>query len=434
MIYVFTHKITSRVRYAFNLVFKDLMQIEYELITNRKEFEERNGAKIAYTLNPVSEAFFIRSKPLLFEQGISDQDINIIPFDRTKAFFGVGGNSMFPFDIFAASFYLAARYEEYLPHKKDHYNRFDADQSLAFNADFLHQPVINIWVNNLVDSLKEVYPDFTIPKRKYQFITTVDVDNAYAYKEKGFVRMIMGYAKSIFTFNYQDFKDRTRTLLGFQKDPYDTFDYQEKLVKEKGLTFIYFFLLGDYGVNDKNISISSNKFQSLIKSVSDHSKVGIHPSFASNTSFKQLQKEVSRLSKTINREIWRSRQHFLKLNLPETYRNLIELDITDDFTMGYASNYGFRAGTCTPFYFYDLDLEVETNLKVHPFAIMEGTLKYYMGIGPQHAIAHYRRLIDEVKMVNGNFISLWHNDSLNDYKQWKGWKKVFEEMIEYGQE
>tara|TARA_B100000683_G_scaffold223903_1_gene221940 strand:- start:18606 stop:19910 length:1305 start_codon:yes stop_codon:yes gene_type:complete len=432
MIYVYTHKITSRVKYAFNLIFKDLMQIDYELITNRKTFEERNGVKLAYTLNPIGTSFFIRSKPLLFEQGIRDQDIAIIPFDRTKAFFGVGGNSMFSFDIFAASFYLASRYEEYLPHKKDHYNRFDADQSLAFHADFLHQPVINIWVNKFVDALKEVYPDFSVPKRDYQFITTIDIDNAYAYKEKGFVRMMMGYAKSLFTLDFKGMKDRTRTLMGFQKDPYDTFDYQEVFVKEKGLTFIYFFLLGDYGINDKNIPVSSHKFQSLIKSVSDHSKIGIHPSFASNASFQQLEKEVGRLSKTINREVTCSRQHFLKLNLPETYRNLIELDITDDYTMGYASNYGFRAGLCTPFCFYDLDLEVETNLKVNPFAIMEGTLKYYMEIGPEHAMAHYRRLIDEVKMVNGNFISLWHNDSLNDQNQWAGWRAVFEEMIEYG--
>ena len=258
---------------------------------------------------------------------------------------------MFPFDIFAASFYLASRYEEYLPHKKDHYNRFDADQSLAFNEGFLHQPVINIWVNKLVEALKELYPDFEIPKRKYKFITTIDVDNAYAYKEKGFVRTLMGYGKAILTLNFQDFRDRTKTLLGIQNDPYDTFDYQEKLVKDQNLTFIYFFLLGDYGVNDKNIPVSNTKFQSLIKSISDHSKIGIHPSFASNNSFNQLEKEVGRLSKVINREIWRSRQHFLKINLPDTYRNLIELDITDDFTMGYASNYGFRAGTCTPFYF-----------------------------------------------------------------------------------
>ncbi len=432
MIYVFTHKVTSRVKYAFNLIFKDLMQVDYELITNRAEFESKEGVKIAYTLNPIGEAFFIRSKPLLFESGINDQDINVVPFDRTIAFFSVGGNSMFPFDVFAASFYLASRYEEYLPHKKDHFNRFDADQSLAFKEEFLHQPVINIWVNKLMELLKEVYPSFEAPVRNYEFITTIDVDNAYAYKEKGFVRMLMGYAKSLLTFNAGDIKDRTKTLLGLQQDPYDTFEYQEKLVKEQGLTFIYFFLLGDYGVNDKNIPVSNKKFQSLIKSVSDHSKIGIHPSFASNENFKLLEKEVGRLSKIINREIWRSRQHFLKLNLPETYRNLIELDITDDFTMGYASNYGFRAGLCTPFYFYDLDLEVETRLKIHPFAIMEGTLKYYMEIGPEHAIVHYKRLIDEVKMVNGQFISLWHNDSLNDYKQWKGWRAVFEEMIEYG--
>ena len=171
MIYVFTHKITSRVRFAFNLIFRDLMQAEFEIITKRQEFDQKKGVKISYTLNPIGDSFFIRSKPLLFEQGINDQDINIIPFHRTKAFFGAGGNSMFPFDIFAASFYLAARYEEYLPHKKDHFNRFDAEQSLAFKEDFLHQPVINICVNKLVEGLQEVYSEFKIPERSYKFIT-----------------------------------------------------------------------------------------------------------------------------------------------------------------------------------------------------------------------------------------------------------------------
>lgn len=434
MIHIFTHKITSRVRYAFNLVFKDVLGLEYTLYKNRKEFEEIEGIKIAYTVNPIENSFFIQSKTLLFEQGINDQEINTFPFDRTKAFFSLGSRSMFPFDIFAASFYLASRYEEYLPHKRDLYNRFDADQSIAQKEGFLHQPVINIWVQKFAQLLQEVYPDFQPEEKKYKFITTIDVDNAYAYLEKGFVRSLMGYGKSFLTFDFKGIKDRTQTLLGTKKDPYDTFDYQKRLVQEQGLTFIYFFLLGDYGVNDKNIPISSRKFRSLIKSISDHSKIGIHPSFASNNSFAQLEKEVGRLNGVINREIWRSRQHFLKLRLPDTYRNLIELDITDDFTMGYASNYGFRAGLCTPFYFYDLDLEVETKLKIHPFAIMEGTLKYYMGIGPENAMPHYKRLIDEVRMVNGEFISLWHNDSLNDYDLWKGWKAVFEEMIEYGKE
>ena len=43
MIYIFTHKITSRVKFAFNLVFRDLMQVDFQIITKRKEFELKEG-------------------------------------------------------------------------------------------------------------------------------------------------------------------------------------------------------------------------------------------------------------------------------------------------------------------------------------------------------------------------------------------------------
>src|SRR3972149_4750237 len=109
-----------------------------------------------------------------------------------------------------------------------------------------------------------------------------------------------------------------------------------------------------------------------------------------------------------------SRQHFLKLTLPETYRNLIDLDITDDYTMGFASQVGFRASICNSFNFYDLDMELETNLKIHPFAVMEGTLKNNMNIHRDDALQKIKQLIDEVKTVNGQFISLWHNDTLSN--------------------
>jgi hypothetical protein len=78
-----------------------------------------------------------------------------------------------------------------------------------------------------------------------------------------------------------------------------------------------------------------------------------------------------------------------------------------------------------------LDVELETKLKVHPFAIMEGTLKYAMHISPEEAMSKIEPLIDEVKAVNGTFISLWHNDTLNNRKIWKGWHRVYERMVEY---
>src|SRR5205814_2896242 len=116
-------------------------------------------------------------------------------------------------------------------------------------------------------------------------------------------------------------------------------------------------------INDKNTPVESKKLQSLIKNLGDYAEVGIHPSYGSNSKEGQLKKEIDRLSKILHKDVHKGRQHFLKLSLPETYRNLIELDITEDYTMGYAFQPGFRASICMPFNFYDLDNEIETKLK-----------------------------------------------------------------------
>ena len=97
--------------------------------------------------------------------------------------------------------------------------------------------------------------------------------------------------------------------------------------------------------------------------------------------------------------------------------------------MGFASQPGFRASICSTYKFYDLELDTETNLNIHPFTYMEGTLKDYMNISPEEAINVIKPLIEEVKAVNGTFIPIWHNESLSDLKRWAGWQKVYEEMI-----
>jgi hypothetical protein len=57
---------------------------------------------------------------------------------------------------------------------------------------------------------------------------------------------------------------------------------------------------------------------------------------------------------------------------------------------------------------------------------MDVTLRYYLKLTPDEAIATYRKFIDTVKAVEGTWINLWHNDSVSDFREWKGWKKVFE--------
>ena len=74
-----------------------------------------------------------------------------------------------------------------------------------------------------------------------------------------------------------------------------------------------------------------------------------------------MKKEKNRLEGITNMQTKRSRQHYLRFSLPETYQQLIDLEIEEDYSMGYASHVGFRASTCTPFYFYDLDFEIQTS-------------------------------------------------------------------------
>ena len=337
----------------------------------------------------------------------------------------------FPFDVFGASFYLISRYEEYLPHIQDHYNRFTAKESLAFKNGFLERPLINIWLNKLLIIIRNKYPDFTPLKREFKFISTIDIDNAYCYLEKGFLRSLGGFLRSIFQMNKDAIKERWRVLTLQQQDPYDTFDKQLELQQKYDLDVIYFILLGDYGLNDKNIPFQSRRFQLLIKNLADHARIGLHPSFGSNYHFDKLKIEIERLQNIIKREVTLSRQHFLKLSLPNTYRNLIDLGIQSDYTMGYASSPGFRASICNPFYFYDLETENRTSLLVFPFIIMDATLKYYLNLNPSESLLLIKRLMLEVKKVEGVFISLWHNETFSEHGDWEDWGDLYEDVLKY---
>ena len=429
MILIYSHKITPRVKYICKHIFTRVLNVEVDFASKVEEFVAFNGPKLSYTKLPLGKEFFIRSNDLLFEQGVNDLDISIQKWDDVPCFFNAGSKSVIPFDIFAASFYLISRYEEYLPHVKDVHERFTAEQSLAFKFRFLDKPVIDIWAFKLREKLQERFPDYLFPQREYTYTSTIDIDNAYAYKHKSFVRSSGGFINDFLKFQLGSFWDRFAVLTNIKKDPNNTFEKILELSKEYKMETIFFFLVGDYTTFDTNVSASKRKFRLLIKHIVDYAKVGLHPSYFTMKESKMLKKEKERLESITNIPTTKSRQHFLRFSLPETYQNLIDLEIYEDYSMGYASNVGFRASTCTPFYFYDLDFEIQTPLKVYPFALMDTTLNDYLGLTPKQSLGRIRDIQNEVKAVNGSFITLFHNESLSGYKRWKGWQRVYETML-----
>jgi hypothetical protein len=430
MLLIYTTSSTPRLRYTFDLIFKEILGIDFSFTHDANEFAASPSSKLNYSHAAFSDELFFYSSGLLFEKGVKEQQISVFDWNNTKAFFATHPKYIFPFDPFAAAFYLVSRYEEYLPHKRDLYDRFDAKESLAFEKGFLNKPLVNIWAKKIKQVIKEKYPETKFAKRSYQYISTIDIDNAYAYREKGLMRTGGAFLRSLSKFNFSEISNRIAVLYGPKKDPYDTYDLLDSIQQKYQLKCIYFFLVGDYGENDKNVPVSRKKFQSLIKSIADYSDVGIHPSFGSNSDSSKLPREISRLRKVLKRDVVKSRQHFLMLYFPATYRRLIDHDITDDYTMGFSGEVGFRASICTSFLFYDLEMESPTKLRIHPFAVMDATLKYYMKVNPAEAISRIEPLVNEVKEVDGTFISLWHNESLSNIFPWEGWREVYEQMVQ----
>lgn len=429
MILIYTHKITPRVRYIFRHILSRILLIPVSFTSKVEEFVAHDGPKISYSKIPLGNEFFIKSNDFLFEQGVNDLEISMQKWDDIPCFFATNTKSAIPFDIFAASFYLITRYEEYLPHVKDVHGRYAATQSLAFKYRFLEKPVVDIWAYKLLKILQEKFPNYTYKKRTYKFISTIDIDNAFAYKHKSLIRSVGGFFTDLIHLKLSEVWSRLIVLLNLKNDPFDTFPKLLRLKKDMNVHTIFFFLIGNYTSFDTNVSASKKKFRLLIKDIVDYASVGLHPSYYSSQDAVMIKKEKERLEDITNMPVQRTRQHYLRFNLPETYQILIDLEIEEDYSMGYASHVGFRASTCTPFYFYDLDFEIQTPLKIFPFALMDTTLNDYMKLTPKQSLGKIKELKDAVKAVNGTFITLFHNESLSDYLRWKGWKRLYESML-----
>lgn len=428
MLLVYTHKITPRLTYAFRHISSRILNVPVSFTTTVEEFIAHDSMKISYTKQPLSSELFVRSHELLFEQGLSDVDIHVQDWGNTKCFFSTSEKSSLPFDIFAATFYLLSRYEEYLPHVKDEYGRFLATESLAFNEGFLHQPVVDIWAYKFKAILQAQFSDFEFPTKKYSIQPIIDVPVAYYFKEKGLLRTFGGAINDLFRLRIKQFYRRFQSIAGFKRDPYDTFKWIVTKQKQNPNKFIVFFLIGEYSTYDKNININKKRFASLIKYVADYCKVGLKLSYLALDDKEMLKTEKRKLEATTNFPLEASRHSFSKLNLPETYRNLIELEIKQDFTMGYINHIGFRAGTCTPFQFYDLDYEVQTPLQINPFHCVDyALLKRQSLLDKKEDLL---KVIREVKNVNGTFVPVFHNYAFSDLDRWKGFRELFRMVLE----
>ena len=423
---VYTSQITARVSYIFNELLPSA-----ELTDSTGKFISYPGVKISYSKEKFcSNTLWIVPHGLLNDIGIHEQKINCSEWKGKKVFFATTGD--IPFDIFAASFYLLSRYEEYLPHELDEYGRYSHTNSIAYENEFLTEPLVNEWMPLLEVQLRERCSNskFKIHPAnggtKFKFIPTYDIDEAFSYKHKPLWKNILGFFRDFLLGKFEEVVERGNVYSGRKPDPFDTFDWIDSLHEKYKLKPIYFFLTiikrGEY---DKNLLANSKTLKQLYKRLSVKYACGLHPSWQSGNEEWLLQKELETLENIVHRPITISRNHYLRFTVPYTYRRLVAVGIKEDYSMAYGNVNGFRASYALPYHWYDLEKENVSDLVIHPFCFMEATSFFNQGYSVEQATEEIQSYYDMVKKVNGEFIILFHNHFLTEQPQWTQWREMY---------
>lgn len=118
-----------------------------------------------------------------------------------------------------------------------------------------------------------------------------------------------------------------------------------------------------------------------------------------------------------------------QIYFPNSYLHLLKNGIAKDFRMGYAKTPGFRAGTCTPFFWYDLQLEKTTHLLVHPVAINDLALCHERSFNIDETLEKWGKMIKNVKLLNGHFYLLWHKETLPEFGKGKIGRVLYTQLL-----
>ncbi|MBT0606612.1 DUF7033 domain-containing protein [Aequorivita echinoideorum] len=430
MLLLYTTKLTPRISYIFKHICLRILEVDVVFTTAIEEFIAHSGPKFSYGKKPLGNELFFQSYGLLEQQGFETIDISVKKWDETVGFFAVSNNSALPFDIFSASFYMLSRYEEYLPHVKDKMGRFMASESLAFKENFLHQPVVDIWAYKFKNLLKDLFPEMEFPKKKITIHPVIEASQPFAYSQKGAFRTLFGYINNLLEGKIREIINRTQVIIGAKRDPFNTFKWIINIATRSNFKLTIFFLLGNSLVFEESLNTHRQKFKLLLKYVADYKEVGLLFSYAALTDYELLKEEKQQMEAITNRPLASSINSQLLVNLPDIYRNLVELEVKKDFTMVFRDTVGFRAGTCTPFLFYDLDYEVKTPLTLCPAAM---TTYAFQTKYPTDIEKSVNGMLDAVNAVNGTFTILFTNKDFSYLEKNKIWRSIFSEKLqEYG--
>ena len=390
--------VSERLRYVLNFVIHEFLQDSYDLIHDPTQ----EHLKITHLLS--SKEFqlclpeHLRSNqidPHLLDNAIASA--KSILHDHVHPRYG---------DYLTAIFCMITGYQEYLTFQPDVHHRFGADQCGWRRVLGPDHP----WADILALKLARYICDYfgaSSPKLGTRFESSIDVDWPWSHTHLKFRYRLMKWLKWSFI------------------ERYDT--YNEILVhhEDADLEPRFFFLMGGGHANDYTNRFHQNAYHQLIQEIQKHADVGVHMPYMSCQRPDLMERSLQTLKEVMGMDILHNRQHYLRVYLPQTMRQLIACGIEHDHSFGFADATGFRLGTARVIPWFDLQADQVTSLQLHPLIAMDVAMKNGLQLKPDQLKDHVIGLAQSVMDTGGVFSLLWHNNSLSSIAGWNVYRDTY---------
>jgi len=412
-------------KYIIDLIFNNFLGLQ-TLITFEKCTAYTIQTNSGFNLQIADSFFsqFTENESYLFKKNIPDTVIygqfgELMPEHDLPFFWGNNSFSetqnqlKIGADIFASAFFLLSRWEEAVIETRDIHNRFPDTLNSMQRFGLQYRPIVNEYVELLRNVLtKSGISGFKI--NQFQLQLSCDVDYFLSYPSFGrFVKRLGGSLLKRHSFS--EFFNSIREYIGIKflgkQDPYDTFNRLMDFAETKNTTVQFNFIPGKIGEADADYNIDNKHVKAKIAQIVKRGHhVGIHGSYDSYENPAQFSRELQRLKK-IHPNISSGRQHFLRFDVPLTWRIWDENNLQSDSTLGFSNDAGFRCGVCKPYKVFDIYERTTLNLLETPLIWMDTAMRNNR-FTPNEQIAIFNKVFFAVQKYKGTFAILIHNNSL----------------------
>ncbi len=398
-------------------------QFDWELLPSSQDNDY--DLHLVYSTSKVSsDSKYVHLRPegLLSENGVRDQH------SFSWGSFGACACPVMD-DPLAGMFYLLCDYDWYASQQRDAHDRVPASAYRVVQQGFGHIPLADRLAQVLAKALYAAAGRTDSPRmQSLPPRSTLDVDSAAAVRGKSPLRQLGVLVRHVQQLNFAGARAVSITLLG-KSDPFASWKLIQQLHERLGLELTVFVLLG-YGTRlDPGFQQDDPRWKNLFAELAFATELGIHPSYRTSKDARLLQEEIKRFEQFARKAPRVSRQHYLRMQLPDTMRQLQEQGIEQDYSFGWADACGFRLGTARRLRWFNLRANTCSRLLLDPPHAMEATGRHYLQLSPKQFVELCEKLDAECRQSRSGLHLIWHNSSLSALDGWQGWREAYKKIL-----